>query len=158
MKLKKPEKYKAELSSEDDVWNAVIEAVSEMKLPMEPGVEKDTYLAFQYYSAMESGGHESLLNAFFEYVQEVGSEHFLIELTSALENIGAEHYARFEGQYGKEMWYQFIALEHGETEEGAFYEVIEQADQAYYELGNSLEQVMAAHFVAVHEQLIDILE
>jgi hypothetical protein len=156
--LKKPQKYKAQLSSEDDIWNAAVEAVSEMELPIEEGVNRNTFWAFQYYSAMESGGHESLLHAFFEYVQEIGSEQFLTELTAALDSIGAEHYARYERQYGKEMWYQFVALEHGETEEGAYYKVIEQADQAYYELGNSLEQILAAHFVAVHEQLIDIID
>ncbi|MBT2581611.1 hypothetical protein [Planococcus sp. ISL-109] len=155
--MKKLQKHKTELSSQDDIWNAVIEAIGEMDLPMEPGARKDTFLAFHYYSTMESGGHKSLLDAFFEYVQEIGAEHFLTELTTALERIGAEHYARFEREYGKEMWYQFVALEHGETDEAAFYKVIEQADQAYYELGNSLEQVLAAHFVAVHEQLIDII-
>lgn len=149
---------KSDLADRDDIWNAVIQAISEFDLPMENGVKKEAYIVFQYYAELASGGHESLFNWLSDYIKEVGISNFLKELIEVLNKIGAGDYAEIEKAYGEEIWSRLAALENGRISEENFYEVIEKADNAYYQLDNRLDELLAAYFVDIHEELIDVLE
>ncbi|MCD8510091.1 MAG: hypothetical protein LRY73_09640 [Bacillus sp. (in: Bacteria)] len=76
---------KSELVTKDDIWNAVVSVMGETDFPTDNEVANEAYLVFQYYSEMESGGHESLLNWWSEYIEEVGAANYLKELTAILE-------------------------------------------------------------------------
>lgn len=125
---------------------------------MENGVEKEAYIVFQYYAELESSGHESLFNWLSDYIKEVGISNFLKELIEVLNKIGAGDYAEIEKAYGEEIWNRLAALENGRISEENFYEVIEKADNAYYQLDNRLEELLAGYFVDIHEELIDVVQ
>lgn len=59
----RPKMKRENLLNKDDIWNAVTSVLSEHDLSTENNKTDETFLAFQYYSEMESGGHESLLNS-----------------------------------------------------------------------------------------------
>ena len=111
---------KKDLTTNDDIWNAVIQVMVDYNFPTENKVANDTYIAYNYYSELESGGHEGLLNWFSWHIEEVGIENYLKELTFILDNIGAEDYSKIEKKYGEELWRLFQALENDEIEEDDF--------------------------------------
>lgn len=148
---------KSELMDRADIWNAVIFEISSHDFPTDDRLVHESFLVFQYYSEMESGGHEILLNWAQGYIQEVGITRYLKELTAALEKIGAPEYAQIEKKYGEQLFRLFMALENEEIEEEPFYEVIEEADEEYYALDGKLEQLMEAYFVDIHTELFEIV-
>ncbi|MCE7792167.1 hypothetical protein K8O68_06980 [Salipaludibacillus sp. CUR1] len=149
---------KEDLLTDDDIWNAVIQVMSEYDFPTENKVANETYVVFNYYSALESGGHESLLNWFSSYIEEVGILNYIKELTFILEKIGAEDYAEIEKKYGEELWRLFQALESDEIEEDEFYDVIEESDRKYENLNGKLVEILERYFVKTYTDLIDIEE
>ncbi|MCZ2259517.1 DMP19 family protein [Sporosarcina sp. G11-34] len=144
-----------ELMTRDDIWNVVIDILSEADFPTENKVLNEIYMVFQYYSELESGGHESLLTWFTEYIEEVGISAYLKEIVESLEEIGAYDYAVIVNTYGKEMWKLFVALENSKIEEKQFYTVIEKADNAYNKLDGKLEELLVVYFVEIHKELIE---
>lgn len=56
----KPKMNRKDLLNSNDIWNGVIHAISEIDYPTEDQTLNDAFTVFQYYSEMESGGHESL--------------------------------------------------------------------------------------------------
>lgn len=157
-KKMKPVMNKSELTSPDDIWNAVIAAISEKDFPS--GNEKidEAFIAFQYYSEMESGAHESLLHWTAEYIEEMGIKNYLQQLTTVLKKIGADDYAAIENKYGENLWRLFKELEEDELKEEEFYEAIEKADGEYHGLDGKLEKLLAAYFVDIHTDLIEVVE
>jgi hypothetical protein len=153
----KPKMKKADLMDRTAIWNAVIHEISSHDFPANDPLLDESFLAFQYYSELESGGHEILLNWAQEYIREAGITRYLNELTAALEKIGAHDYAQIEKKYGEDLWRLFSALEHDEIEENAFYEVTEKADSEYYALGGLLEKRLESHFVDIHTKLFEII-
>jgi len=60
----KPEMKRKDLLSKTDIWNAVITFLSEYDLSSEDNNLNDAFIVYQYYSELESGGHESLFTWF----------------------------------------------------------------------------------------------
>lgn len=146
------------LLSNTDVWNAVTKVLSEYDLSTEDILFNEAFIVYQYYSELESGGHESLFNWFEWYISKVGIEQYLHELISIFEKIAAHDYALIMKNYGKEMWRLFVALENGEINEDEFYLVIQKADSDYYKLNGELANLLAKYFIAIYTNLIDIIE
>ncbi|MCM3655306.1 hypothetical protein [Metabacillus litoralis] len=154
----KPKIKRKDLINNDDIWNAVISAVSEYNFPTESKIANETFIVFHYYSELESGGHESLFTWFSEYIKEVGITNYLKELIAILEKIDAHDYAAIEKKYGEEMRRLFIALENDEIEENEFYSVIEKANNEYDKLNDKLGDLLETYFVNIHTNLIEIVE
>lgn len=117
---KKPKIKRADLLNRDNIWNAVISVLTEYDYPPENNVAKEAFTVLQYYSEMESGGHENLWNWTSDYIEEVGITHYLEELIGVLEKIGAQEYAKIEKLYGEVMWRLYVALENNEIDERDF--------------------------------------
>ncbi|MGN7300477.1 DMP19 family protein [Ferdinandcohnia sp. SAFN-114] len=143
------------MKSSDDIWNEVIHKVCSIDFPTENQVLNEAFLVFQYYSELESGGHEALLNWWSEYISEVGITTYIKELTKVLKKIGAQEYAVILQKYGEEMWKNFVALENGEIAEYSFYQVIEKADREYYKLEDKLQHLLESYFVSIHTDIIE---
>ncbi|WP_234987251.1 DMP19 family protein [Bacillus sinesaloumensis] len=141
------------MKSTDEIWNEVIHKLSEIDFPSENQTLNEGFLVFQYYSELESGGHEALLNWWNEYISEVGIATYINELTTIFNKIGAQDYAFILQKYGEEMWNTFMALENGEIDEGPFYQVIEKADEGYYSLNDKLQQLLESYFVSIHNEI-----
>lgn len=135
----------------DKIWNSVIEALSVLEYPTGERVQDDAFLVFQYYSEMESGGHEIFLNWFSEEMQQ---PDFGLRLIAALEKIGAVRYAEIEREYGALLLQRYLALEKGEGSEEEFYEVVEKADSDYYALDGQLAKLLEAHFIEIHNEVV----
>ena len=147
-----------DLITKEDIWNAVIDIMAEYHFPTDNQMANGTYLVYHYYSELESGGHESLLNWAKWDIEKVGILNYLNDLTSTLESIGANDYAIIEKKYGEESWRLFIALENGEVEEAEFYKMIEKADSDYYNLNDKLIGLLQIHFENIYTDLIEIEE
>ena len=143
------------MKSSDDIWNEVIHKVCSIDFPTENQVLNEAFLVFQYYSELESGGHEALLNWWSEYISEVGITTYIKELTKVLKKIGAQEYAVILQKYGEEMWKNFVALENGEIDEYSFYQVVEKADREYYKLEDKLQHLLESYFVSIHTDIIE---
>ncbi|ANU09673.1 hypothetical protein A1A1_15588 [Planococcus antarcticus DSM 14505] len=154
----KPTMNRKDLLTKDDIWNAVISVVCACDLPTTDSILGEAFIAFHYYSELESGGHETLLSWTESYSKEHGIERYLNELITALEKIGAHDYAMIERKYGHEMWNVYIALENDASQEEEFYKVIEKADGEYYQLDGKLEQLVEAYFIKIHTDLIDVVD
>ncbi|WP_080848365.1 DMP19 family protein [Cytobacillus gottheilii] len=154
----KPKMSKKELAHKDDIWNAVISALTEYDYSADNKTAKEAFTVFQYYSEMESGGHEILFNWTSDYIKEVGIQAYVQELIESLEKINAHDYAAVIQKYGEQMWKLHISLENGEVEETVYYEVIEKADAEYYSLDDQLAGLLEAYFEEIYEELIDVVE
>lgn len=154
----KPKMKRKDLLSKTDIWNAIITVLSEYDLSTEDKILNEAIIVFQYYSELESGGHESLLTWFEWYIEEVGINNYLNELIGILEKIGAHDYTIIEKNYGQEMWRLFVSLENDEIEEDEFYNVIEKANDEYNKLNGKLEELIETYFVSIHTDLIEVVE
>src|SRR5699024_5823470 len=112
--IMRPKMKRENLLNKDDIWNAVTSVLSEHDLSTENNKTDETFLAFQYYSEMESGGHESLLNSLEWYIEEIGIDHYLKNLIGVLEKIEAYDYAAIVKNDCEELWTLYIALENDE--------------------------------------------
>lgn len=156
--LSKPKLKKADLAHRDDIWNAVISVLTEHKYPAENTAAKEANTLLQYYSELESGGHESLLRWNSDYISEAGMGSYLKELICALEQINAHEYAKIEERYGMDMWNLYMSLENDEIEEDDFYRIIERADKEYNNLDGKLEKLLETYFIRIHKDLIDVVD
>lgn len=153
----RPKMKRENLMNKDDIWNAVTSVLSEHDLSTENNKTDETFLAFQYYSEMESGGHESLLNSLEWYIEKIGIDHYLKNLIGILEKIEAYDYAAIVKNDCEELWTLYIALENDEIEEEKFYHLIEKADTDYHKLGDQLESLLEAYFVTIYTELIEVV-
>ncbi|MFD1780306.1 hypothetical protein ACFSFW_16700 [Fredinandcohnia salidurans] len=143
------------MKNSEDIWNEVIHKICSIDFPSEDQTLNEAFLVFQYYSELESGGHEALLNWWNEYISKVGITTYIKELTQILEKIGAQEYAMILQKYGEEMWGKFVAMENGEIDEDSFYQVIEKADGDYYSLEDKLQQLLESYFVSIHTDILE---
>ncbi|WP_099360927.1 DMP19 family protein [Fredinandcohnia onubensis] len=143
------------MKNSEDIWNEVIHKICSIDFPSEDQTLNEAFLVFQYYSELESGGHEALLNWWNEYISKVGITTYIKELTQILEKISAQDYAVILQKYGEEMWKNFVALENGEIDEVPFYQVIEKADGDYYSLEDKLQQLLESYFVSIHTDILE---
>ena len=142
----------------ENIWNAVIDMLNECDFPTDSGLLNGAQTVFQYYSELESGGHESLFSSLSTYIEENGIETYLKEITEMLEQIGAHDYAVIGSDYCAEIWQLYVALENDEIEESEFYTIIEKADDAYNQLDDKLEQLLTTYFVKIHGELVGVME
>jgi len=147
-----------DLVNNDDIWNVVISVICESDFPTENKIKKEAFTVFQYYSELESGGHESLLTWFSEYIKEVGIDNYLKELIEILEKIGAVQYAAIEKKYIEEMWRLFVALENKGIKEDEFYHAVEKGNNEYDSLNGALGKLLEAYFINIYTDLIEVVE
>lgn len=136
----------------DDIWNAMVDLISGMDYPTGDAAKDEAFLLFQFYSAMESGGHESFLNLFEEDIEKVGPAVFFQGLIQSLTRIGGAAYAEIEKKYGLPLWQGYKALEDGGLEEEAFYVLIEKADKEYTALEPQMDRLLETYFEELHEK------
>ena len=153
---KKSKIKRTNLLNPDDIWNAVISVLTEYDFSTENKVAYEAFTVFQYYSEMESGGHESLLRWHSDHIEAVGITRYLEELIGVLEKINAHEYAMIEKKYGQEMWRLYVALENNKIDEKEFYNVIEKADNEYYRFNGKLGALLETYFVMIYTDLIEI--
>lgn len=152
----KPKMKQSELMTNDDIWNAVTKLLSETEDPSENAQLAEALLLYNYYSDMESDGHERLFNYYSETIDIIGIEQFLTEMTDSLRNMDADEYAAILDRYGADMYRMFLGLEDGPVEEAEYYHVFEQADDAYKALDGKIKDLLKAYFVKIHRGLIDV--
>ena len=138
----------------EEIWNDTITILAEADYPSDNPFINDVYLAYHYYSELESGGHEAFLTWFSEQIEQTGPTTFLQNLKHSLTKINAKPYAKIIDTYGEALWQAFTALEKEEIEEDEFYNIIEKADTEYYQLNGKLEQNLEDYFIANHPKLI----
>ncbi|MGE7931588.1 DMP19 family protein [Viridibacillus arvi] len=160
----KPKMKQTDLSNHIDIWDAVINVLSG-DFPEDDETYNEAFIVYNYYSEMESGGHESLFNWGWEDIQAQGISKYITDLTSNLEKIGAHKYGRIMSAYGEEMWRLFLILEHEEMDEDAFteleqefYTVINKPNDEYFNLSNQLEKLLESYFVKIHTDLFEVVE
>ncbi|WP_096156399.1 DMP19 family protein [Bacillus sp. FJAT-45066] len=134
----------------EEIWNATIAILAESDYPSDNPVLNDVYLAYHYYSELESGGHEAFLTWFSEQIEQMGPTTFLQKLIQSLTKINAKPYAKIVDTYGEALWKAYTALEKEEIEEDQFYNIIEKADNEYYQLNGELEKHLENYFVTIH--------
>ncbi|ARD47910.1 hypothetical protein [Sporosarcina sp. P33] len=154
----KPKMNRKDLLDSDNIWNAVVTVISENDLSTKDTVLNEALIVFQYYSELESGGHEVLLNWLESSIEEISIEFYFYKLITILEKIGAHDHAMIEEKYGREMWRLYVALESDEIEEDEFYNVVNKADDEYHKLNGRLEKLLETYFVSIHMNLIDVIE
>ena len=140
--------------TKEDIWNDTISILAETDYPSDNPSINDVYLAYHYYSELESGGHEAFLTWFSEQMEQTGPTTFFQNLKHSLTKINAKPYAKIIDTYGEALWQAFTALEKEEIEEDEFYNIIEKADTEYYQLNGKLEQNLEDYFIANHPKLI----
>ncbi|MEG0386293.1 MAG: hypothetical protein RR642_16250, partial [Solibacillus sp.] len=116
------------------------------------------YIVFQYYSELESGGHESLFRWFGQHIKDMGIDNYLNILIGTLEEMGAHNNAMIEKKYCKELWNLYIALEKDEIHEDEFYHVIKKATDEYYKHNDELRERLETYFVTIYTDLIEVVE
>ncbi|WP_456277489.1 DMP19 family protein [Bacillus sp. AK128] len=141
-----------------EIWNEVFTIIPEVDFPSNNKLIDDVFIISQYYSELESGGHESLFTWFGEYIQEIGITSYINKLIRILEEVEAYDYAKIVKQYGEEMWRLYIALEEDEIEEDAFYRVIEKANGDYYALDGKLADLLESYFVKIYDELVLVIK
>ena len=144
--------------SKTDISNAVMDVLSAYDLSSEDNILNKSFIVYQYYSELESGGHESLFRWFGQHIKEMGIDDYLNKLIETLEEIGAHKYALIEKKYCKEMWNLHVALENDEIHEDEFYNVIKKATDEYYMLNDELRELLETYFVTIYTDLIEVVE
>lgn len=149
---------KSELQNRSDIWNAMVFLMSDYDFPTDDHFANKTFLAYHYYSELESGGHEALFNWSEMYFNKVGVNNFFKGLIAILKEINAHDYASIEEKYGETLWGLYKALENDDSKEEAFYNLIEKADQEYYQLDGKLERLLEEYFIRIYTQFIEVVD
>lgn len=149
---------RVQLIDHDSIWNAVVDALSEYEYPGIDEKMNEAFLIFQYYSEMENGGHEAFIESMNEDIQKIGIDHIIGQLVNALNKVNQNAYAVIIKSHFKEIWNTHCELQHDETIEDSFYQHIEKADQAYYDLNDKLSTSLEAYFIKIHEDILNIID
>ena len=149
---------KSQLQHPDDIWNEMTNVVIQHMYPSDNRLFDQLSIIYCYYSEMESGGHEALLNWQVNQIVAYGFDNYFNTLTSTLQQIGASSYAQIETQYLPLIWEKYLQLEQGEDVEDAFYELVDKADQAYRELNDAIRSMLEKSAVAIHLQVFEPVE
>ena len=156
---------RSELQTNDDIWNAVLSvAYVNYPFPTEDEKKNDIFILFSYYSEMESGGHEALLNWLSETMQEMGIQKYVSRLTKMLEQIGAKQYAEIEKAYLEEILKRYLTLENSGFEdpdfeklEAEYLTVVERADEEYRNLDEQINECLYNYAMNRHEEILEIV-
>lgn len=148
--------HKKQLATQQDRWNACIEAVTENSFPAEQGIPKTAWFVYSYFFEMESGGHEAYFYHLDHVIKEYGVDKFLKDTEKALEAIGANQHAFIVKEYGKTLWDLYIQVEEQGVQEEHFYEKIAVADQAYYACDPSLHDKLESFCEENYQNLMTV--
>lgn len=154
----KPKMNRKDLMDDDAIWNAVNMVLSEQDYYTEDAKVYEAFVVHQYYSELESGGHEALLNWTQDWIKDVGIKKYRNDLVSSLEKIGAHEHAVIERSHLEELWKLHLALESDESFEEKYLSKAELMDGAYYGLDGKLQTILESYFVEIHTDLIDVVE
>lgn len=154
----KPKMKRKDLMSKTDISSAVMDVLSESNLSSEDTTLNKAFIAYHYYSELESGGHEGLFRWFGQEIKEMGIDNYLNKLIGVLEEIDAHNYAMIEKKYCKKMWSLYVALENDGIDEEEFYNIVENATDEYYKLNGELRDLLEAYFVTIYTDLIEVVE
>jgi hypothetical protein len=149
---------KAELMTNEDIWNAMVSLMSEYDFPTDNETANEAFMVYHYYSELESGGHEGLFNWSSMHIEALGVYRYFGDLVRALREINATEYALIEERYCRQMWKLYQALENGEIAEEEFHTIIEKADREYWQLDGKLGEVLEVYFVKIYKELIEVVE
>lgn len=142
------------LQTRTDISNAMIDILSTMNLPAMDTITTKAVIVYQYYSELESGGHENLFQWYNEDIKAITPKRYLALLVETLEEIGAPEYAALELQYGPRLWELYEKMQTDDQYEDEFYELSEQATQRYYQIENSIRDRLDDYFVEIYEHFI----
>ncbi|MDQ0268246.1 DMP19 family protein [Cytobacillus purgationiresistens] len=146
------------LNSRGDIWNAVIHVLVSTDYQNDSPLFREASLVFHYYSEVESGGHECLLNWQSQNMGEIGINTYVNHLSSILLKIGAQDYAAIVTKYGVEMFEMYIQLENEEITDVEFYKLIEIANSEYEKLESKLDSLLETYFIQIHTEMIEVIE
>ncbi|KMJ57132.1 hypothetical protein AB685_17095 [Bacillus sp. LL01] len=147
-----------ELTTNEDIWNAMVSLMSEYDFPTDNETANQAFMVYHYYSELESAGHEGLFNWCSSYIEELGAARYFEELVRALREINATDYALIEEKYGVQLWKLYQALESGEAPEEEFYNIIEKADNEYWQLDGKLGNMLETYFVGIYKEFIEVVD
>ncbi|WP_223701762.1 DMP19 family protein [Sutcliffiella deserti] len=149
---------KAELRTKDDIWNAMVFLLSDYDFPTDNETANKARMVYHYYSELESAGHEGLFNWCSSDIEELGAARYFEKLVRALKEINAQDYALIEEKYGVQLWKLFQALENEEIPEEEFYNIIEKADNEYWQLNGKIGELLETYFVNIHKEFIEVID
>ena len=141
--------HKKEVLTSAARYNVVSDFIVSYTYPSQNNILDDSWRIFNYYNELASGGHEGYLNWATRPIPETEIHSFYDALIQSLQEIGAAPLAELERTYGILLWHKFHALEKGEIEEDEFYEIIQLADQAYFDY----EETFIKHIETYAEKL-----
>lgn len=156
MAWKNPTVNESALQTRDDIWNEVINAISENVSTDGNDTAANATTVFYYYSAMETGGHECWLNWQEQRIREVGFKPIVAELSQALHQMNAHEHEEIISHHGQSLWETYDRLESNPDLEEDFYKLVEKADTAYSEANPSMQELIEIYFEDIHKELIDI--
>lgn len=136
--------------SKEDIWNAIVEKISDIDYPTHHPLINHAYILFQYYSQMESGGHEDVLNWL---INQKKVDQPLEALRNTFLEASATSYAAIIEKYGPKMVEHFQMLEQNQPHEEDFYQEVKRADVAYWNL-NDFHQIVEKYFYKHCEDLL----
>lgn len=139
-------------------YNAVADFIVSHTYPSENKMLDDSWLIFNYYNELASGGHEGYLTWTAGPILETEIYPFYDALIHTLQEIGATGLAELERTYGILLWQKFHALENGEIEEDEFYDIIQLADQAYFEYEKMFIDKMWAYAEKLFPKLFTVVD
>lgn len=148
---------RAQVSSNEAIWNELSNVAIQQYFPTNNDLLDELSIFVLYFNEMESGGHEAVLNWTKERIEAFGFHNYVHVLSSTLEKIGAPALAEVEKRLAPLYWPLYHQLEAGEIDEEPFYEVIEQADQAYFEINEHFRNMAMNYFLSIYEQVFDIV-
>ena len=141
-----------------NAWDIVSTIAIEHSFPLQQPLLNETSIVFQYYSEMESGGHESLLRWQYDQMQAMGFMQYKETLLRVLRAIGADEYAAVEDTHLTRCFELYEALEANRLAEDVFYEAINAADAAYIACEDRLRDQLQHYAELNYEALRQVVE
>lgn len=155
--MRKIQILREQVNSNDDIWNELSNVAIQHFFPTNNDLLDELSIFVLYFNEMESGGHEAVLNWTQERIETFGFNNYLHVLSTTLEKIGAPTLADVERKLAPLYWSLYHQLEAGEIDEEPFYEVIEQADKAYFALNEHFRTLVMNYFLSIYEQVFEIV-
>ena len=139
-------------------YNAVTDFIVSHTYPSENKMLDDSWRIFNYYNEIASGGHEGYLTWTAGPIPETDIHSFYDALIRTLQEIGAIRLAELEKTYGLLLWQKYHALEKGEIEEDDFYDIVQLADQAYFEYEETFINQMWTYAEKLFPKLFKVVD
>lgn len=149
---------KKDVLTREGRYNAVTDFIASHTYPSDNKMLDDSWRIFDYYNELGSGGHEGYLTWTAGPIRETDIHAFYDALIHTLQEIGAIQLAALEKTYGILLWQKYHALENGESEEDEFYDIVQLADQAYFEYEEMFINKMWAYAEKLFPKLFTVVD